>query len=208
MNWNELYEKNKSRKYREIKEIKNNMILKARVINFVKLHSKILPITLIVIALLLILAFYSNLKMLLLAFFMYIIILFLSIYFNTFTIICKQNKMIIKMNMQEINIDYSNIKNIYLDKKQNRIFIKKHNYFSLILLYETPTGNISNIDFPVLFLKPSDVQKFLNNFALKEDKSNNIQKAQHYNLKRLLIKIALFILVWVLIILSLIIKMH
>lgn len=208
MNWNELYEKNKSRKYREIKEIKNDMILKARVINFVKSHSKILPIILILIAILLILAFYSNLKMLLLAFFMYIIILFLSIYFNTFTIICKKNKMVIKMNMQEINIDYSNIKNIYLDKKQNRIFIKKHNYFSLILLYETPSGNISNIDFPILFLKPSDVQKFLNSFDLKEDKSNNIQKAQQYNLKRLLIKIALFILVWVLIILSLIIKMH
>ena len=44
----------------------------------------------------------------------------------------------------------------------------------------------------------------LNNFKVKEDKSDNVVKAQEYQNKRLLIKIGLFILVWILIIVTIV----
>ena len=201
---NELYERNKFRKYKEIEKVENDIILKARVKNFLDKYGKILLIILSIILVLLIGAFYSNFKMLTLSILMLIMILFLAIYYNTFTIICKNNKMIIKINMQEIEVKYSNLKNIYIENKKTRIFIKKRDNFSLIILYKTPTGNISNIHLPIIFLKKNDIVKFLETFKVKETKSDNVLKAQQYQLKRLVIKIGLFIVVWGLIILTII----
>jgi len=206
MSFNEIYEKNKFRKYREIEKVENDIILKARVKNFIDKYNKILLIVLSIISILIIGAFYSNLNILTLTFLMFFIILFLSIYYNTFTIICKNNKMIIKMNMQEIEIEYLNLKNVYIENKKTRIFIKKRNNFSLVILYKAPNGNISNIHLPTMFLSKNDITKFLKTFKVKEEKSDNIVKAQKYQIKRLIIKISLFILVWGLIILTILIQ--
>lgn len=203
MNWNELYKKNKYRKNREIDELKNDIILKARVINFIKRHSKLLPIILTIILVLLIVAFHSKINALGLTFLMYILILFLIVYFNTFTIECNKDNLIVKKNMENIQIEYSNLKNVYIEKRKNRFFIKKREYFVLVILYKTYMGNISNIDLPTMFLKENDVQKFLDAFIVKEQSNNNVGKAQEYNLKRLLIKMIIFIIVWTVIILSL-----
>lgn len=205
MSFNELYEKNKYRKYREIEKVEDNIILKARVKNFIDKYKLLLIIVLFIIFTLLIVAFHSHLNVLALVFFMFALILLLSIYYNTYTIICKNNKMVIKMNMQEIEIDYSKLKNIYIDNKKTRIFIKKRNNFLLVILYKAPNGNISNLELPILFLNEKAVQKFLKSFKVKEEKSDNIVKAQKYQIKRFLIKACLFILVWLVIILTILI---
>lgn len=206
MKWNELYEKNRSRRSREIDKVKNDCILKARPKNFINKYSKLLYTILLIISALLILSFHSNIRALLLTFVMLILILLFTMYFNTFTINCKNNKMIVRTNNQKVEIEYANLKNIYIEKRQNRIFIKKKDSFFLMILYKTPNNNIGNIALPILLLNEKDVQKFLNSFELKEVKSNNIVKAQKYQLKRLLIKVGLFVLVWSLIIITMIIK--
>ena len=154
----------------------------------------------------LILAFSTNRNALLLTFFMFIIIVFFIIYFNTFTISCKNNKMIVKSNNKKIEIDYSNLKNIYIEKKQSRIFIKKRDSFFIMILYKTSNNNINNIELTTLFLNKKEVQKFLDSFELKESKNNNIVKAQKYQLKILLIKVSLFIFVWSVIIITMLLK--
>ena len=199
---NELYEKNKFRKFREIEKVENDVILKAMVKNFLNKYNKILIIVLCIISILLILAFHSKLNILALTFLMFAIILILSVYYNTFTVICKNNKMIIKMNLQEIEVEYSNLKNVYIENKKSRLFIKKRDNFSLVILYKAPNGNISNIHLPTMFLNKNDINKFLKVFKVKEEKSDNLVKAQKYQIKRLLIKLALFVLVWGLIILT------
>jgi len=206
MNFNELYEKNKFRKYREIEQVENDVVLKARVKNFIDKYKKILIIVLCIISILLILSFHSNLKILVLTFFMLVFILLLSIYYNTFTIICKNNKMIIKMNMQEIKIEYSKLKNVYIENKKTRILIKKRDNFLIVILYKAPNGNISNIYLPTMFLNKNDINKFLKTFKVKEEKSDNIVKAQKYQIKRLLIKTILFVLVWIAIILTILLQ--
>lgn len=206
MKWNELYEKNKCRKSREIENVKKDIILKARLKNFINGYSKFIYITLLIISVLLIISFYSNIKALISTFLMLIIIVLCTIYFNAFTIICKNNKMIVKQTNQKLQIDYSNLKNIYIEKKQTRIFLKKTDSFSLMILYKAPNNNISNIQLPVLFLNKNDVQKFLDIFEIKQGKSNNISKAQKYQLRRLLIKVGLFILVWIVIIITIMLK--
>ena len=135
---------------------------------------------------------------------MFAFILLLSIYYNTFTIVCKNNKMIIRMNMEEIEIEYSKLKNVYIENKKTRIFIKKRNNFMVVVLYKAPNGNISNVYLPTMFLNEKDINKFLKTFKVKEEKTDNIVKAQKYQLKRLLIKVGLFLLVWLLIILTII----
>lgn len=206
MKWNELYEKNKSRKLREIKQVKNNIVLKARLKNFTNRNAKILCIIVLIILVLLILAFRTNTSALFLNFFMLLIIVFFIIYFNTFTISCKNNKMVVKSNNRKVQIDYSNLKNIYIEKKQTRIFIKKRDSFFIMILYKTPNNNINNIELTTLFLNKKEVQKFLDSFELKEVKSNNIVKAQKYQLKILLIKVGLFIFVWSVIIITMLLK--
>lgn len=206
MKWNELYEENKCRKSREIESVKKDIILKARLKNFTNEYSKFIYIAILIISVLLIVSFYSNIKALITTSLMLIIIVLCIIYFNSFTIICKNNKVIVKLNNQKIEINYLNLKNIYIEKKQTRIFIKKRDSFSLMILYKAPNSNISNIELPILFLNKNDVQKFLDTFEIKQDKSNNISKAQKYQLKRLLIKEVLFILIWIVIIITIILK--
>lgn len=202
---NELYEKNKYRKFSEIEEVEKDIVLKSRVKNFINRYKKILLIAILIILVLIIVTFHSTPKTLLLVICMYILMLFSIIYFNTYSIICKNNKMTIKMNMQEIQIEYYNLKNVYIENKKSRIFFKKRNNYSLIILYKAPNGNISTIELPVMFLNKNDLNKFLKNFIVKTKKSNNVVKAQKYQLKRLLIKMALFILIWLIIIITVII---
>lgn len=207
MKWNELYEKNKYRKYSEIEQIEKDIILKARLKNFISKYNKILAILIVIICLLLIMTFRSTPKTLLLVFCMLILMIFCTIFFNTFTIIFKNNKMIIKQSMQTIEISSANLKNVYIENKKSRIFFNKRNSFSLIILYNTPKGNIININLPIMFLNKEEFMKFLENFKVKKQKSNNnIIKAQKYELKRLLIKLSLLILVWLLIILTILIQ--
>lgn len=204
---NTLYEKNKNRKLQEIDSVNNNIIFKARVSNIVKLHPNLITAILIVITIVLILTFYSNIKMLALVLLMYIMMIIFLIYCNTFTITCKNNKVSVITNMQEIVIDYKNLKNIFIDKREERIFIKKRNLFMLVILYKAPNGNISNIELPILFINEKELEKFLENFKLKPQKSSiNLEKAKEYKFKRILIKIGLFILIWTLIIVSFLIQ--
>ncbi len=202
---NILYEKTKNRKLQEIKDVNSNIIFKARVGNLIKSYPKLIPIILILIAVILVITFHSNMRLLSLVLFMYALILMFSIYCNTFTISCKNNNMSIKTNMQEIIIAYKDLKNVFIDKKYERIFIKKREYFRLIILYKAPNGNISNVELPILFVNQKDLEKFLNNFELMPEKNvKNIEKAREYKLKRLLIKAGLFILIWILILITLI----
>lgn len=207
MKWNELYEKNKYRKYSEIEQIEKDIILKAQFKNFINKYNRILAILIVIISLLLIITFRSTPKNLLLVFCTLILMIFCTIFFNTFTILCKNNKMIIKQTMQVIQINCNDLKNIYIENKKSRIFFKKRNSFSLVILYNTPKGNIININLPIMFLNKKEFIKFLENFKVKSKKSNNnVVKAQKYQLKKLLIKVGLFILVWLLIILTLLIQ--
>lgn len=202
---NILYEKTKNRKLQEIRDVNSNIIFKARVGNLIKSYPKLIPIILILIAVILVITFHSNMRLLSLVLFMYALILMFSIYCNTFTISCKNNNMSIKTNMQEIIIAYKDLKNVFIDKKYERIFIKKREYFRLIILYKAPNGNISNVELPILFVNQKDLEKFLNNFELMPEKNvKNIEKAREYKLKRLLIKAGLFILIWILILITLI----
>jgi len=202
---NELYKKNKYRKFSEIEEVTKNIQLKAKVKNFINRHKKILLITLLAISILIIVTFHATPKTLLLVFCMYILIILCIIYFNTFSITCKNNEMTIRVNMQEIEINYHDLKNIYIENKQSRIFFKKRNNYLLIILYKTPNGNISTVELPLMFINKKELNKFLENFIVKNKKSNNVVQAQKYQLKRLLIKIALFIIIWLIIIITLII---
>lgn len=202
---NILYEKTKNRKLQEIRDVSSNIIFKARVGNLIKSYPKCIPIVLILIAVILVIAFHSNIRLLSLVLLMYVLILMFSIYCNTFTISCKNNNMSIKTNMQEIIIAYKDLKNVFIDKKYERIFIKKREYFRLIILYKAPNGNISNVELPILFVNQKDLEKFLNNFELMPEKNvKNLERAREYKLKRLLIKAGLFILIWILILITLI----
>ncbi len=200
-----LYEKTKNRKLQEVRDVSSNIIFKARVGNLIKSYPKCIPIVLILIAVILVITFHSNMRLLSLVLFMYALILMFSIYCNTFTISCKNNNMSIKTNMQEIIIAYKDLKNVFIDKKYERIFIKKREYFRLVILYKAPNGNISNVELPILFVSQKDLEKFLNNFELMPEKNvKNLERAREYKLKRLLIKAGLFILIWILILITLI----
>ena len=75
-----------------------------------------------------------------------------------------------------------------------------------MILYKASNNNISNIQLPTLFLNKKDIQRFLDIFEIKQVKSNNMAKAQKYQLRRLLIKAGLFIFVWVVIIITIVLN--
>lgn len=155
MTWKELYEQTKDRNFKEVIKVKQDFTLKSKSIRFIKEKSKIIIVIAIIIVAILTLLFYSDLNLLLSLIVLVIGIFSMIIYNNAYTIYCSDNQMHISYAMNDVLINYNNIKSIYLEENTIKIFFKKIKKYNLIIMYETLlTHNISDVCLSTLFSKP------------------------------------------------------
>lgn len=203
MNLEKIYHKNINRTKQEIKEITEDFELKTNLKNFYIKNNIIILICFIITILLIFFAFSYSLKAMLSVFFLLILISILSIWFNSFSIIKKENEFIVKTNIEEIKIDVNKIRNIYLEENYYRIFLKKRKSYTLVILYETPNKNIFDIKLNTSLLLETDIQNMFSKIILKDEIVNNQEKYFKYKRKRILKKLLLFAIIMIIAIIAL-----
>ena len=104
--------------------------------------------------------------------------------------------------MQEIELAYSQIKNVYMARYVTRVLFKKLYSYSIVIIYKTTREKISDINLPTLFLNSAQIEKFLNNFTVKKTEKDYIQMARKSKAKRKLIRLFLFVLFLILIVVT------
>ena len=192
MEWKDIYKKNKNRKIEEIEEITSDFSLKTNFKNILKYHKNIVLLVCIIIIVLIIITFRSSLNVMLSAFLLIGLLLLSSLFFLSFSIIGKEDKFIIKSSGEEVIIPYSRVKHIYLEENTDRIFIKKRNYYTLVILYETQKQNICDIRLSTLLLDKDEFRNWLEYFKLKPTNINYQEKCIKYKRKRFFKKFILF----------------
>lgn len=206
MNFENIYKENINRKNQEVKDIKSNFILKASINNISTKYKRIILLCSIIIFFIIIITFSSSLKAMMSAFLLFIILIVFSIFFNTYSIIVKDEIITVKTNSEEIKINKEKIKNIYIEENCYRIIFKKRKSYSLIILYETPNCNICDIVLNVALLSAEQLKDWFSTITLKTIKVNNQQKCIKYKRKRLLKKIIIYSIMLILTFIILIIN--
>ena len=98
MNFEKLYKENINRKVQEVKELPSNFEINAKLNNLSKRNKKIILIGSIILSIILIITFISSLSAMISSFFLLTILILLSVFFNTYSIIGKEGIIKIKTN--------------------------------------------------------------------------------------------------------------
>lgn len=202
MEWEEIYEKNRYRKNGTLTNIKSDIILKGKVYNYI-IENKywLLVITLLSIILIAV-TFHSNIKLIGLIILLIFMMIISAIYFNTFTITCKKGLITINMYVQQIEIQYKDLKSVYLERTKTTFFFVPMYTYLICLLYKNPNGEISDIKLPAIFLTKELVVNFLDNFEMNKIDHKFIEQNKNYKMKRLLIRLIIALIFLILIIIT------
>lgn len=192
MEWKEIYKKNKNRKIEEIEEITSDFLLKTNIKNIWKYNKKMILWISILFVIIFFLTFSSSKNAMLSAFLLLTLLILFSLFFLSFSIKGKEKKMIIEANGEEIIVPYSKVKHVYLEENTDRIFLKKRNYYTLIILYETQKSNICDIHLPTFLLDINEFQNWIKQFKVKPTNIDYKEKCIKYKKKRFQKKFILF----------------
>lgn len=204
MKTKDIYKENKNRKYCPIIDIKSeNIGIESSPIKLIKKNwIKFLIITLIIV-LILSITFYKDIIVLVsvLAFLAFIV--GGCILSGTYSMKCKEETLFMKLNFQKFELSYSRIAGIYISREFAISDLIPMFTYSLVIRYVDNMNFLKELSFPTLFLKPEDLNKFLDNFIIQKDQSKEFIKYEKYKVfKRILKAIAftIFIIALILIV--------
>ncbi|MBR2786467.1 MAG: hypothetical protein IKD76_03115 [Clostridia bacterium] len=196
LRWKDVYKNNKQRRYCEVVGIKKEDVeIESNSYKTLKERKSIVLVFSIVVALLLVWTFKSNIKILLmvLAFFVAIGIGFFV--FNYFKFKCLRDGLYIKFGFQEGKFSYDKLKSVYLSKYNDYSFlIPNKRVYSIVIRYADNNGRIKELSFPNYFLKPEETEEFLNNFNIKENENNSYVQYERFKLLKRVGKVVFFVL--------------
>lgn len=107
---------------------------------------------------------------------------------------CKEKTLSMKLNFQKFEISYSRIANIYLSREFSVSDLIPMFTYSLVIRYVDNMNFLKELSFSTLFLKPDDIEKFLDNFIIENEPAKQCIKYEKYKLGKNILKIAGFIL--------------
>ena len=195
MKTKEVYKENKNRRYCPIVEIKNDEIgIESSPIKTIKENWIKFLIGTLIILLILVVTFYKDWTVLLsvLAFLTFIVCA--CILSSTYSMKCKEKTLSMKLNFQKFEISYSRIANIYLSREFSVSDLIPMFTYSLVIRYVDNMNFLKELSFSTLFLKPDDIEKFLDNFIIENEPAKQCIKYEKYKLGKNILKIAGFIL--------------
>lgn len=170
MKTKEVYKENKNRRYCPIVEIKNEEIgIESSPIKTIKENWIKFLIGTLIILLILVVTFYKDWTVLLsvLAFLTFIVCA--CILSSTYSMKCKEKTLSMKLNFQKFEISYSRIANIYLSREFSVSDLIPMFTYSLVIRYVDNMNFLKELSFSTLFLKPDDIEKFLDNFIIENE---------------------------------------
>ncbi len=195
MKTKEVYKKNKDRRYCPITDFKTEDIgIESSPIKTIKENWVKFLIGTLIIILILVVTFYKDWVVLLsvLAFLAFIVCA--SILSSTYSMKCKEKTLSIRLNLQNFEISYSRIANIYLSREFTVSDLIPMFTYSLVIRYVDNMNFLKELSFSTLFLKPKDIEKFLDNFIIENEPAKQCIKYEKYKIIKNIFKVAGFIL--------------
>jgi hypothetical protein len=201
MKLKEVYKNNVGRKYRNVISTKGKEVeLKSLPLNSIKKNKFPVIIISLITILILLFAFYNTLKTFAAVIIFLAFIVVSSLFFNNYSMKCKKDVLSLKWNFQKFDLPYTHLKSIFLSRDFNGLqFLPMINY-NIVVRYIDNLNFIRELSFPAFFLKPEEVEEFIDNFVIEENKAEDCIKFEKYKKLKAAMKVLGFILFIILII--------
>lgn len=207
MNFKDIYKKNEERKYYNIIDTKGKELeIKSIPVEKIKENKyKILIISLIII-LVLLFALHNSLKTFFVSLGFLLFIFISGIYFNSYSIKSEKDKLNLKWNFQKFDLPYTNLKGIFLTRDISPLDVIPIPTYNLVIRYLDNMNFIRELSFPARLLNPEELNEFINNFVIDNQKANDcirFEKIKKFKMTMKIVGFILFaILIFVIVILS------
>lgn len=178
--WKDVYETSNHNKYCQITKVLRKCTIKSNIKNFLQNYGKILLVLVILLTILLAYTFKTNLMIVLYSMILLFFMFLMAVFYSTYKISLEEDKLIAKINLQDIIIPYKQLNNIYLFQEKSRILFIPIYYYSLKITYFADEEMINIYSFPTVMLNKKEVESFFKSFKVKEYKSqeDEIKKEQ------------------------------
>ena len=183
MKWREIYNKCNSKKYSLITNIEQPVTLKSNFANFLDKYKWGLLIGFLALIVFLITTLQFNIKILLCFLVIAVFLLISLIYYNTFKLIIKDDKLIINIMFREITLKREDLLTVYIERQKSRILLIIPTFFYSINILYKDKDNVNGYSLSTIMLKKKDVLNFFNHFefnVLKKQKEED-KKEEAYN---------------------------
>lgn len=195
MKTKEVYKENKDRRYCPIVGIKNEDIgIESSPIKTVKENWIKFLIGTLIILLILVVTFYKDWVVLLSVIAFLTFIVCSCILSNAYSMKCKEKTLSMRLNFQKFEISYSRIANIYLSREFTISDLIPMFTYSLVIRYVDNMNFLKELSFSTLFLKPKDIEEFLDNFIIENAPAKQCIKYEKYKIIKNIFKISGFVL--------------
>ena len=181
MSWKELYKKCNNKKYSAIADIKQPAVLKSTFSIFLDKYKFAILIGTIIFAIFVVLTYKLNFQIFLCILAIFALLIVALIYYNTYKVEIKNNKLIINIMFRKIEISINDIATIYISKyESNLLAIIPFNNYSVNIVY-SDNNNIKGYSLSTIMTRKTDIQKFFEKFQFielkqqeEEDKKDNL----------------------------------
>ena len=183
MKGKEFYSKCNTKLYSQIVEIKDNPKLHSNFKLFLKDNKIGIIIFVIIFLALCLYSFKLNIGIVFTAILMLFILVFGMIYYNTYTIEGKDEKLICNIDFKKMKIEYKDLINIYLSRKNSKLLMFFPIYmYSLNIIFWKDDEQVY-MTLSTIMVNKNELVKFFENFEFevlpeqaKEDEKINQQK--------------------------------
>lgn len=167
MKLKDLYIMNEARRYSSVKKIKKeNISLEMKPLKTIKENIVIIIILLTVALALLIIGFnvkYFTVSLILIACFF-----LLFVFGNKSKLTCEKKFINIKQGFQNVNIPYTNLKNVYIGRVSGLLFFLPAFNYNIVIRYEDNFSFLRELEFSLLCSDEKEVEEFINNFEIEQ----------------------------------------
>ncbi|MBR3324675.1 MAG: hypothetical protein IKG14_01320 [Clostridia bacterium] len=198
MNWKEIYNKCNHKKYSIITNIEQPVMIKSNISNFLDKYKWYLLIGTIIIITALLITLKFNIKLIIGCLGIAVFLLISLIYYNTFKLIIKDDKLKINIMFKEITLKKDDLLTVYIERQKSRILLFIPFYFYSINILYNDKGSVAGYSLSTIMLKKKDVLNFFKHFEfniLKEQKEEDKKEQTYNNVIRIFTALAFIILI-------------
>ena len=200
MKLKEIYKNNIGRKYRNIINTNGKEVeLKSLPLDFIKKNKFPIIIVSLITILILLFAFHNSLETFAIIIAFLVFMIASGLFFNNYSLKCKKDVLSLKWNFQKFDLPYTHLKSMFLSRDFNGFnFLPIINY-NIVVRYIDNLNFIKELSFPAYFLKTEEIEEFLDNFVVEENKAEDCIKFERYKKLKATMKVLGFILFIILI---------
>ena len=183
MKWKDIYNKCNNREYSQLININEPAKLEANFKKFFLKNNIIIMIILIAFVVLAFLTYKFNIKTFLACTFVFTITILLLIYYRSYKILVKGNKMKITVQFNDIEINCDDLVTLFLSRKKLLLFIIiPINVYYINIVY-SKKQKLNIITLPTTMNYNEDVYNFLKHFEFRkiEVNKNNVKSNENKN---------------------------